>query len=67
MTLSATDINQAFDALSEELANVDERAEIVIVGGAALVLLFGARETTKDVDQGSNQSANIRVRRAKYR
>lgn len=25
-----------------------ERSEIVGVGGAALVLLFGARETTKD-------------------
>jgi len=27
-----------------------ERGEIVILGGAALVLLFGARETTRDVD-----------------
>lgn len=50
VTLSAFDINQALEALSEELADGEERAEIVIVGGAALVLLFGARETTKDVD-----------------
>jgi hypothetical protein len=48
--LSATAIRQAFDALSGELANTGERGEMVIVGGAALVLLFGARETTKDVD-----------------
>ena len=27
-----------------------ERGEIVVVGGAALVMMFGARETTKDVD-----------------
>jgi hypothetical protein len=50
MALSAADIHAAFDALSEELAQRGAQAEIVIVGGAALVLLFGARETTKDVD-----------------
>ncbi len=50
VALSASDINRAFDALSEELVGLDDRAEIVVVGGAALVLLFGARETTKDVD-----------------
>lgn len=43
-------IRKAFDALSNELAHSDEKAELVVVGGAALVLLFGARETTKDVD-----------------
>jgi hypothetical protein len=50
MPLSAGDIRNAFDALSEELAQGSDRAELVVVGGAALVLLFGARETTKDVD-----------------
>lgn len=50
MTLSALGIRNAFDALSSELAQGDEKAEIIVVGGAALVLLFGARETTKDVD-----------------
>jgi hypothetical protein len=50
VTLSANDIRQAFDALSSELQAVGERGEIVVLGGAALVLLFGARETTKDVD-----------------
>lgn len=50
MPLSANDIRTAFDALSSELAKAQEQAEFVVVGGAALVLLFGARQTTKDVD-----------------
>lgn len=50
MALSAADIKAAFDALAEELARRNERAEIIVLGGAALVLLFGARETTRDVD-----------------
>lgn len=50
MPLSADDIRRAFVALSEELERHGRQGEIVIVGGAALVLLFGARESTKDVD-----------------
>jgi hypothetical protein len=48
--LSAPQIQEAFDALSKELEAKGRVGEIVVVGGAALVLLFGARETTKDVD-----------------
>jgi hypothetical protein len=50
MPLSAEDIRAALAALGGELLNEGARAEIVIVGGAALVLLFNARESTKDVD-----------------
>ena len=50
MPLTADDILRAFDALAEELSLRNERARIVIAGGAALVLLFNARESTKDVD-----------------
>ncbi len=50
MPLSADDIRRAFAELSSELERQDRRAEIVVVGGAALVLLFRARESTKDVD-----------------
>jgi len=50
MPLSADDINAAFETLARELARDAKRAELVITGGAALVLLFRARETTKDVD-----------------
>jgi hypothetical protein len=49
MPLSADDIRNAFEALSEELDS-DTPAEITIAGGAALVLLFSARPATKDVD-----------------
>lgn len=50
MPLSAEDIRRGFAGLAEELAQRSERAEIVVAGGAALVLLFNARQTTKDVD-----------------
>ncbi|MBM4112129.1 MAG: nucleotidyl transferase [Phycisphaerae bacterium] len=50
MGLSAGDITAALDALSVELAGSGQRAELVIVGGAAMALLFSARQTTKDVD-----------------
>jgi len=48
--LSAEAIRRAFEELSRELAHSGERGQMVVVGGAALVLLFGARQTTKDVD-----------------
>ena len=50
MPLSAEDIEAAFDALAAELAGRGERGKIVVVGGAAMVLLFHARSSTKDVD-----------------
>jgi hypothetical protein len=50
MPLSADDIKRAFAELSAELDRQHRRAEIIVVGGAALVLLFRARESTKDVD-----------------
>jgi hypothetical protein len=65
--LSASAIRQAFDALSAELARTGERAEIVVVGGAALVLLFGARETTKDIDAYFLTPSAARMRTAASR
>ncbi|HXA16471.1 MAG TPA: hypothetical protein VN380_05740 [Thermoanaerobaculia bacterium] len=50
MPLTADGILAAFRALSDELGRQGERADIAVVGGAALVLLFRARESTKDVD-----------------
>ncbi len=64
MPLSAEDIRRAFDALAEELKRRDERAEIVVAGGAAMVLLFHARETTKDVDAYILRPETWRVRDA---
>ena len=67
MPLSANDINNAFAALSADLAGRDERAQIAITGGAALVLLFNARETTKDVDAFFIQPDPPRIREAAAR
>ncbi|MFL6281256.1 MAG: DUF6036 family nucleotidyltransferase [Vicinamibacterales bacterium] len=50
MPLTAEDILRAFEALADELSRRNERAQIAIAGGAALVLLFNARESTRDVD-----------------
>ncbi len=41
---------EALGLLAEHLRSEDPRVELIIVGGAAMVLLFGARESTKDVD-----------------
>ena len=48
--LSAEEIRRAFTALADELRRAGARAEIAVAGGAALVLLYGARESTRDVD-----------------
>jgi hypothetical protein len=47
--LSRREILAAFSALAEELTS-ESQAEIIVGGGAALVLLYDAREATKDVD-----------------
>lgn len=64
MPLSADDIRRAFAALSAELTRSDDRAQIAITGGAALVLLFNARQTTKDVDAYFVQPDPPRIREA---
>jgi uncharacterized nucleotidyltransferase DUF6036 len=48
--LSRDDIRSALVALAGELGGLPVRCEIAVVGGAAMVLLYGAREATKDVD-----------------
>ena len=67
MPLSANDIRTAFDALSDELAKAQVQAEFVVVGGAALVLLYGARQTTKDVDAYFVRPEAVVVRHAASR
>jgi hypothetical protein len=49
-TLSKKEIISAFKELSKQLGTPETPFELFIVGGAALVLLYDARETTKDVD-----------------
>lgn len=48
--LSREDIQRALLAFAQELEAMPARCELVVVGGAALVLLYGARKATKDID-----------------
>lgn len=48
--LRREDIVRALECLARELPVAEKPLELVVVGGAALVLLYGAREATKDVD-----------------
>jgi hypothetical protein len=48
--LNRPSILDALSALGEELKLAGQRCELFVVGGAALVLLYDARESTKDVD-----------------
>jgi hypothetical protein len=48
--LSRARILQALEMLGRHLPAANAPVQIAIMGGAALVLLYGARETTKDVD-----------------
>jgi len=47
--LSRSAILQALRALARELESSPARAELLVMGGAALVLLYDARDSTKDV------------------
>ncbi len=48
--LSKADILRALHALAAELGPCAPRRELAIAGGAALVVLYDARQSTKDVD-----------------
>jgi hypothetical protein len=48
--LTETDIRRALEALAATLPITSASREMWMVGGAALVLLYRARDTTKDVD-----------------
>lgn len=63
--LSRTMILRALEALAGELEAMGtaQREEIVLAGGAALVLLYNAREATRDVDVCSTVSGGSAVLR----
>ncbi len=48
--LDVAAIRAALDALARELSAAHQRGELLVVGGAAMALLYDARPTTKDVD-----------------
>jgi len=47
----------ALRALASEIKGPGTPVELIVVGGAALVLLYDARDTTKDVDAFSGDAA----------
>ena len=49
-SLSREVIVEALNRVASELEADEGTYQLVIAGGAALVLLYGARESTKDVD-----------------
>ena len=54
-------ILRAFHALNDELARAGIRGEVLVVGGAAMVLGFNAREATRDVDAVFEPASNVRA------
>jgi hypothetical protein len=48
VSLNRSQLVQALEAIGSEMSGAE--GEIIVVGGAALVLLYQARESTKDVD-----------------
>ena len=63
--LTSADIRRALEALAAALPASAAPRELWIVGGAALVLLYEARDTTKDVDAFAlDPSASAELRAA---
>jgi hypothetical protein len=48
--LDGEQIRHLFDELSDELARRGTRAEVFLVGGAAMALAYDARRATRDID-----------------
>lgn len=63
--MTQQEILHALRALDEELAREGLKGEVGIVGGAAMVLAFNAREATRDVDAVFEPSSKLRAAAAR--
>jgi hypothetical protein len=54
-----TEILQALQALGDELSRQDVRAQIFIVGGAAMALAYSTRRVTRDIDAVFEPKASV--------
>jgi hypothetical protein len=57
--LSADDIRRLFGELAAELDAAGQRAEVFLVGGAAIALCFDARRTTRDLDKSCDPQPSV--------
>lgn len=58
--LSAADIRRLFVQLADELSGRNVRAELFLVGGAAIALCFDERRATRDLDAVFAPTAAVR-------
>lgn len=60
MALTRDDIRALFDELNTELDQAGERADIFLVGGAAIALAYDARRATRDLDAAFRPTTAVR-------
>lgn len=60
MALTRDDIRALFDELNSELDRAGERADIFLVGGAAIALAYDARRATRDLDAAFRPTTVVR-------
>ncbi|MEJ0085516.1 MAG: DUF6036 family nucleotidyltransferase [Pseudomonadota bacterium] len=63
--MTQQEILRAFQALNDELAREGIKGEVGVVGGAAMVLAFNARQSTRDVDAVFDPSSKVRAAAAR--
>ncbi len=63
--MTQEEILRAFQALNDELAREGIKGEVGVVGGAAMVLAFNTRDSTRDVDAVFAPSSQVRAAAAR--